>query len=116
LKSYSASLMIFYVMSFGWIFSSMLFVAGKNYVELPNLSMNGWMGITFLGIFCSGLAYLAWYDALQVLSTAETGVFLYIEPLVAVVVAFFILGEAITGASLAGGAVILFGVWMVNKN
>ena len=116
LKSYSASLMIFYVMTFGWIFTSVLFVASKNYVELPNLSMNGWIGITFLGIFCSGLAYLAWYDALQALSTAETGVFLYIEPLVAVVVAFFLLGEAITGASLAGGAVILFGVWMVNKN
>ena len=116
LKSYSASLMIFYVMTFGWIFSSALFLAGKNYVELPNLSMNGWIGITFLGIFCSGFAYLAWYGALQGLSTAETGVFLYIEPLVAVVVAFFILGEAITGASLAGGAVILFGVWMVNRN
>jgi drug/metabolite transporter (DMT)-like permease len=63
-------------MSFGWKFSSVLFVAGKNYVELPNLSMNGWIGITFLGIFCSGLAYLAWYDALQALSTAQTGVFL----------------------------------------
>ena len=116
LKFYSASLMIFYVMAFGWIFSSVLFVAGKNYVELSNLSRDGWVGITFLGIFCSGLAYLTWYDALQALSTAETGVFLYIEPLVAVVVAFFILGEAITGASMAGGAVILLGVWMVNKN
>lgn len=116
LKKHSASLMIFYVMMFGWFFTSLLFVGGKNYLELPNLSLNGWMGVTFLGIFCSGLAYIAWYDALQALSTAETGVFLYIEPLVAVVVAFFLLGEAITWASLAGGAVILFGVWMVNRN
>jgi drug/metabolite transporter (DMT)-like permease len=108
--------MIFYVMMFGWFFTSLLFVGGKNYLELPDLSLNGWMGVTFLGIFCSGLAYIAWYDALQALSTAETGVFLYIEPLVAVVVAFFLLGEAITWASLAGGAVILFGVWMVNRN
>jgi len=108
--------MIFYVMMFGWFFTSLLFVGGNNYLELPNLSLNGWMGVTFLGIFCSGLAYIAWYDALQALSTAETGVFLYIEPLVAVVVAFFLLGEAITWASLAGGAVILFGVWMVNRN
>jgi len=62
------------------------------------------------------LAYLAWYDALKALTTAQTGVFLYIEPLVAVVVAFFVLGEAITPASLIGGAVILFGVWLVNRN
>ena len=116
LKKHSASLMIFYVMMFGWIFTSLLFITGKNYLELPVLSRSGWMGVSFLGIFCSGLAYIAWYDALQALSTAETGVFLYIEPLVAVVVAFFLLGEAITWASLAGGAVILFGVWMVNRN
>jgi drug/metabolite transporter (DMT)-like permease len=72
--------------------------------------------VIFLGVFCSGLAYIAWYDALQALSTAETGVFLYIEPLIAMVVAFFVLGEPITIASLIGGGVILFGVWLVNKN
>jgi drug/metabolite transporter (DMT)-like permease len=116
LKTYSASLMIFYVMLLGWIFSSVLFVAGGNYIELPALSVNGWLGVIFLGVFCSGLAYIAWYDALQALSTAETGVFLYIEPLIAMVVAFFVLGEPITVASLVGGGVILFGVWLVNKN
>ena len=115
LKTYSATLMIFYVMTFGWFFTSMAFIAGRNYLEIQNLSFNGGLGITFLGVFCSGLAYIAWYDALQALSTAETGVFLYIEPLVAVVVAFFLLGEAITWVSLTGGAVILLGVWIVNQ-
>ena len=108
--------MIFYVMLLGWIFSSVLFVGGGNYVEIPALSVNGWLGVMFLGVFCSGLAYIAWYDALQALSTAETGVFLYIEPLIAMVVAFFILGEPITVASLTGGGVILFGVWLVSKS
>ena len=115
LRKYTASLMIFYVMMLGWIFTSVLFIVGNHSTEIQDLSLNGWMAITFLGIFCSGLAYIAWYDALQALSTAETGVFLYIEPLVAVVVAFFILSEAITWASLAGGAVILLGVWLVNR-
>ena len=116
LKKYSASLMIFYVMLLGWIFSSVLFVGGGNYVEIPAISVNGWFSMIFLGVFCSGLAYIAWYDALQALSTAETGVFLYIEPLIAMVIAFFVLGEPITVASLFGGGVILFGVWLVNKN
>jgi len=115
LKIYSASLMIFYVMVFGWLFTSLLFVGGGNYVEIPALTLDGWLGILFLGIFCSGLAYIAWYDALQALSTAQTGVFLYIEPLIAMVVAFIILGEKITVASLVGGGIILFGVWLVNK-
>lgn len=115
LRLYPASLMIFYVMAFGWLFTSVLFVGGGNYTELPALSFTGWLGVTFLGIFCSGLAYIAWYDALHALSTVETGAFLYIEPLVAMVVAFFLLGEAITIPSLIGGAIILFGVWLVNK-
>jgi drug/metabolite transporter (DMT)-like permease len=115
LRSHPASLMMFYVMSFGWLFTSLLFFGTKGFLEISSLTFPGWMGVAFLGIFCSGLAYIAWYDALKVLSTAQTGVFLYIEPLVAVVVAFFILGEAITLASLIGGAVILFGVWLVNR-
>ena len=116
LKSHSASLMMFYLMSFGWIFTSFIFLTTGGMGEIPSISLNGWMAVGFLGIFCSGLAYIAWYDALQALSTAQTGVFLYIEPLVAVVVAFFVLSEPISPASLIGGAVILFGVWLVNRN
>ncbi len=85
--------MMFYVMSFGWLFTSILFFAARGISEIGQLTVNGWTAITFLGVFCSGLAYIAWYDALKALSTAQTGVFLYIEPLVAVVVAFFVLGE-----------------------
>ena len=115
LKTHPATLMMFYVMSFGWLFISILFFARQNISEIGKLTINGWFGITFLGVFCSGLAYIAWYDALQALTTAQTGVFLYMEPLIAVVVAFFILGEAITSALLIGGAVIILGVWLVNR-
>lgn len=115
LKSYPASLMMFYVMSLGWVFTSILFFAGTNVSEIPNLTFEGWLGVAFLGIFCSGLAYIAWYDALQALSAAQTGAFLYIEPLVAVVAAFFVLGEPITFVSLLGGGIILLGVWLVNR-
>ena len=116
LKTYPATLMMFYVMCFGWLFTSILFFTTSNVSEIGKLTLNGWMGLAFLGIFCSGLAYIAWYDALQALATAQTGVFLYIEPLVAVVVAFFVLGEAITVPSLLGGGVIILGVWLVNRN
>jgi drug/metabolite transporter (DMT)-like permease len=115
LKSYPAGLMMFYVMSLGWLFTSILFFAQTGLAEISNLTTNGWLGVIFLGIFCSGLAYIAWYDALQALSSAQTGAFLYIEPLVAVVVAFFVLDEPITVISLVGGAIILFGVWIVNR-
>ncbi len=115
LKSHPATRMMFFVMTFGWLFSSVLFFSGPGFSEIPKLTTDGWLSIGFLGIFCSGLAYIAWYDALQALSTAQTGVFLYIEPLVAVVVAAIILDEPITWSSLLGGGIILFGVWLVNR-
>jgi len=115
LKTHPASLMMFYVMGIGWLLTSILFFATEDVSAIRNLTVNGWIAILFLGIFCSGLAYIAWYDALKALSTAQTGVFLYIEPLVAVVVAFFILSEPITLASLFGGGVIILGVWLVNR-
>ncbi len=115
LKDHPAARMMFYVMTLGWIFLSILFVAGSGFNELNRLTTSGWIAVIFLGVFCSGIAYIFWYDALQEIPASRLGVLLYIEPLVAVVVAAIILGEAITLTALIGGAVILFGVWMVNK-
>ncbi len=115
LKTNNPGIFVFYMMAFGFLFTSFLFVGEGNYQELPALTRDGWLGVAFLGVFCSGLAYIAWYDALQALATASTGAFLCIEPLIAMIVAFFVLGEAITLASLVGGGIILFGVWLVNK-
>jgi len=117
LKKHPAARMMFYVMTFGWLFSSVAFFAGGNLSEIQKLSFNGWMGVAFLGIFCSGLAYIAWYDGLQSIATSQVGAFLYLEPLVAVIVAAAILAdEPITWVSLGGGAIILFGVYLVNRN
>ena len=115
LREHPATRMMFYVMTLGWLFSSVLFFTSSGPHELPQLTSNGWMGITFLGVFCSGLAYIAWYDALQALPTGQLGAFLYLEPPVAVIIAAIILAEPITWAALLGGGIILFGVWMVNR-
>jgi drug/metabolite transporter (DMT)-like permease len=110
-----ASLMMFYVMFFGFVFSSLLFLFQTGFQDIENISSSGVIAILVLGVFGSGLAYIAWYDALQYLPSNQAGVFLYIEPLVTLIVAFLILGEPITWASLLGGAVIILGVWMVNR-
>ncbi len=115
LKKYPATRMMFYVMGFGWLFTSILFFAGPGFSEIHSLAWDGWLGVVFLGVFCSGLAYIFWYDALQALPVAQTGAFLYFEPLVTVVVAALVLGEPMLAASLLGGGIILFGVWLVNR-
>jgi drug/metabolite transporter (DMT)-like permease len=102
-------------MSFGWLFTSILFFAGSGAREIAAIPWNGWIAIAFLGIFCSGIAYIFWYDALQVLPVAQTGAFLYLEPIVTVIVAALVIKERILLATLIGGITILVGIWLVNR-
>src|SRR5215207_4316860 len=115
LKRHRATLMMFYVMGFGWFFTSILFFASSGLKGIPAIPRDGWIAITFLGIFCSGIAYIFWYDALKVLPVAQTGAFLYLEPIITVIVAALVLREAVLLATLVGGITILIGVWLVNR-
>jgi drug/metabolite transporter (DMT)-like permease len=115
LQRHPAAMMMFYVMLFGWVFSGVQFFAGNGLQEIGLLTLNGWLGVGFLGIFSTGIAYIYWYDALQVLEATQTGVFLYLEPLVAIVVAALVLAEALVPAAIFGGICILSGVWLVNR-
>ena len=62
---------------------------------LFHLSLTGWMSILFLGVFCSGLAYLFWYSALEKKDSSIVGMYLYLEPLVTLIGAYFLLNEEI---------------------
>lgn len=115
LKIHPAARMMFFVMVFGWLGTTILFIAGHGFIDIVRLPMEGWLAVGFLGIFCSGLGYIFWYDALQALPASQVGVFLYLEPLVTVAVAAILLKEPLIITSLVGGAIILLGVWMVNR-
>ncbi len=115
LQRHPAAGMMFYVMAAGWMFSSAAFFGGPGLADLPRLTPSGWLAVGFLGLFASGLAYIFWYDALKAMPASQVGVFLYLEPLVTVVVAAALLQEAVVWASLLGGGAILLGVWLVNR-
>jgi drug/metabolite transporter (DMT)-like permease len=115
LQSHPAARMMFYVMGIGWLFITALFFAGPGLSDIAHLTLDGWLGVAFLGLACSGLAYIFWYDALQILPASQVGVFLYLEPLVAVIVAAIVLDESFGLVATLGGAIILLGVWLVNR-
>jgi drug/metabolite transporter (DMT)-like permease len=115
LREHPATRMMLFVMVFGWLFTSALFFFTQGLADIGRLTTSSWAAIALLGIFGSGLAYIAWFDALQMLPTAQVGSFLYLEPLVAMIVAAIVLAEALIWASVVGGAIILLGVWLVNR-
>jgi len=115
LKNHPATRMLFYVMALGWLFTCVPFFRQAGPAEIGQLTLTGWLSIGFLGVLCSGLCYILWYDALQSLPASQVGAFLYVEPLVAAVVAAVLLQETLGAAGLLGGATIMIGVWLVNR-
>ena len=83
--------------------------------SIIHLSGTGWLLILFLGLFCSGVAYVIWAQALRDMESAKVGAFLYIEPLVTVAAAAFFLKEEITLLMIFSGLLITAGVFVVNK-
>ena len=82
---------------------------------LFRLSLSGWMSVLFLGIFCSGLAYLYWYSALAKKDSGIVGMYLYLEPFVTLIGAYFLLNEEIQWITLVGGGMILLGVYLATR-
>lgn len=81
-----------------------------------NLSSIGWIAILFLGLLCSGVAYVIWAYALREMESAKVGAYLYFEPFVTVIAAWVLLKEDITLFMILSGLIITFGVFLVNKD
>lgn len=107
--------MTLWVASAGWGAAAIAWLATGNPSEALRLSSAGWEAVVFLGVFCSGFAYVFWFDALQKLPAARVGAMLYLEPLVTVVTAAVLLGENVTAATVTGAAGIFAGLLLVER-
>jgi len=82
------------------------------WANLIHLSINAWVGILFLGVFCSGLGYLFWYSALKKKDSGVVGMYLYLEPFATLIGAYLLLHEEIRWITMIGGGMTLAGVFL----
>jgi len=69
--------------------------------------------VVAMGVFSSGIGFVLWLYALSKLPAGTVTSFLFLQPVFVIVMAWLWLGEIPTAQTLAGGAVILFGVALV---
>ena len=71
-----------------------------------------WAWIAYLAVGGTFIAYLLWYWSLKYLDASETAAYLYLVPVFALGWSLVLLGEAPSLGALAGGVVVITGVWM----
>ena len=74
---------------------------------LGTLDASGWISLLVVGVVHSGIAYCLYFSALKDIPGQEAAILSYIDPLVAVAVSVFVLGEQLTALQLIGGILIL---------
>lgn len=81
-------------------------------IRLAELTPLGWGNLLIVGLLHTGVVYCLYFSALRELPGQEAAILSYIDPLVAVLLSVFVLGEHMTGSQLAGGILILgFTLW-----
>jgi drug/metabolite transporter (DMT)-like permease len=90
-------------------------VATGNTIPLTEIPWQSWAAIAYLVIFGSVISFIAYLYALQNLSTEFASIYAYINPIVAVVLGSMIFNEKLTVFIALGGAITLYGVYLVNQ-
>jgi drug/metabolite transporter (DMT)-like permease len=71
--------------------------------------------VTALGAFGTGAAFLAFYVLIERVGATNATLVTYLIPLVAVIAGVLLLGEQLTPQVVAGGALILAGIWLTQR-
>jgi drug/metabolite transporter (DMT)-like permease len=70
--------------------------------------------LIILGLFHTGVTYCLYFSSIRDLRGQEAAILSYIDPLVAIIISFTVLGESINIMQVLGGAMIL-GFTLLNE-
>jgi drug/metabolite transporter (DMT)-like permease len=89
--------------------------SGTN-IPLNEIPLTSWWAIGYLVIIGSVLTFIAFIYSLQHLPKEISSIYAYINPIVAIILGFFIFGETLTQSIAIGALVTLLGLYLVNKS
>ena len=93
----------------------LLLVRPSLIAKLPTLPPSAWLSIAFLSLVCTVFAFVIWFRALQSMEASQAASFVYLEPLFGVSFSKLLLDEPITSALLIGAALLIGGVYLINR-
>jgi drug/metabolite transporter (DMT)-like permease len=99
-------------------FSSIRLVFYQNILQLPlllpfvllfpsEITTNGWIAISFLGIVCTGFAYFLVYNGSKYVQKQSIGILQMIENVIPIILGIYLFNEEITFLQIVGIVLIL---------
>ncbi len=82
---------------------------------VATIPLSGWMALVYVIIFATALGQQAWLYGVSRIGPSRAGIFVNLIPVSALLLSVLILGETVGMGELAGIALILGGVWLVNR-
>lgn len=110
--------------SFGQVFLGMLMITGLallferpdgGLLDMPG-SAEALVAMLLLGLLGTGVAYLLYFAIIARWGATRATMITYVMPVVAIVVGFIVLNERLQTLEIAGAALIIGGILLVNAN
>ncbi|MBI3975342.1 MAG: DMT family transporter [Armatimonadetes bacterium] len=74
-----------------------------------------YLGLLYLGVFGTVLAFVFFYEGVHRVGAVRATPFAFLVPVIGVLSSVIVLGERLTAPVVAGGALVLLGLWMVQR-
>jgi len=113
LERYSALSLTIYAFLFGCL-GLLPFLSPSLITEAASLTWRGWGAVLFLAVLPTVVGYVLWYVVLEVKTASEISIFLYFIPVLSTIISYFLFQEPITWFFIFGGALVIFGLIIVN--
>ncbi|GAV23339.1 DMT family transporter [Carboxydothermus pertinax] len=107
------------VLAYGWLFSAIfwwLLIPPKVGLLKQIFALRDIVGIAYIVIFATVIPFILYFKSMNYLTSTTVSIVSLVEPVVAVIVAFVILGEKLTFLSTLGAVFILAAVYTISKS
>jgi drug/metabolite transporter (DMT)-like permease len=99
----------------GTLFLVPVAVWENRHTGFPAISVNGWLSILYLGAVASAACYFLYNKSLETLTASEVGNFINLDPVIGLIFALLTLPEHINTLQVAGGVLVLLGIYLSSK-
>ena len=114
-RRFSALAMTFGGCLSGWLMLTVAALAEGSLFALDAASWRGATSVVFLGVFGTALAFTWYSQAIAQIGTTRAAAFINLVPVFAVLLGTLLLDERLGAAVLAGGALVMLGVYLTNR-